>query len=198
MGDSTHSDGGRTLILILPKTFFDQSFLLPFDNSPSGFKVTNSYRFIANTLIEVTAGLPENTVMAATSLSAFDSFGKELEKKSLATEAKEVLALFRNMVVIVPTESMNALNEVDSMIALADRMGTTSCLDPVIVIHPKSAEKYRRAIASYYGTPAGKPRPSAQTFRVLEPAEAKVLLEVTFPEETRIVLTRTAAPFNIF
>ncbi len=199
MADSSRpGDDGKSLILVLPKTFFDQTFLLPNDSSAAGFKITNCYHFIANVVIEVTACLPENNVMAATSAKAFDEFSRGLRTKSLARGAEELLEVFRNLVVIIPTESMRGLGDMESMIALADRLHATSSLDPLVVANQDSLDNYRLEAAKYYGKNPKKFGPLDIPFKVFDPIETKGYLQAIFPQQSQDVLKKTGPPFNAF
>ena len=199
MPEPTHpGEEERSLILVLPGTFFDQTFLLPHDSSVAGFKVTNCYHFIANVIIEVTASLPENTVMAATSAKAFDAFSGELRKKSFASGAEDLLRVFRNLVVIIPTESMNALGDLESMIALADRLYATSSLSPLVVANQDGLDNFRTAAAKYYGKDPIRFGPQDIPFKILDPVETKGFLQAAYPQESADVLRKTESPFNMF
>lgn len=199
MSDQSHPESKeKRLILVLPKTFFDSTFLLPRDSTAFGFKVANCYHFIANLVIEVTAALPENNVMAATSKRAFDEFSRGLQKKNFIRSGKELLDVFQNMLVIVPTESMNALGDVDSMVALADRLYATSSLDPLVVVNPDSVENYRLAAATYYGKDPKRFGLVDIPFKLFDPVETKVHLQAIFRAESEEVLRRTSTPWNVF
>ncbi len=199
MADSSRPAGdGKSLILVLPGTFFHQTFLLPHDDTVAGFKVTNCYHFIANVIIEVTACLPESTFMAATSAKAFSEFSRKLRNGSFARGAEDLLRVFRNLVVVIPTESMNALGDMEAMIALADRLHATSSLDPLIVANQDSLDNYRTAAAKYYGKDQRRFVAQDIPFKILDPVETKGFLQAAYPQQSLDVLRKTAAPFNVF
>ena len=188
----------RRFKLVLPKTFFHQAFLAPHDASVKGFKVSNCYHFIANMVIEVTSCLPENTVMAATTKKAWDEFRTEVGKRGYAIGGRELLALFENLVVVIPTENWGDLKDHESVIALADRLYSTSSLDPLIVSHPDGITNFREAAAHYYGKEPGALNPLDIPFKIYDPIETKAHLQALFPQEAKEVLKKTLEPYNFF
>jgi hypothetical protein len=102
------------------------------------------------------------------------------------------------MVVIIPEASINALGDCESMIAIADRLNTSSSYEPVIVANAGSKENYRAAAAKFYGIDTRKLTALDMPFKVFDPHEAKIYLEAKFPAESAEVLKRTDPPFRIF
>jgi hypothetical protein len=188
----------RRLKLVLPKTFFDQAFLLPHDNSARGFKVSNCYHFIANLVIEVTSCLPENHLMAATTKKAWEDFATRIGGAEFIFGGKALLTLFQNMFVVVPTEEWGSLTEIDSVIALAHRLYETSSLDPILVVDPARMPNFRESAARYYGEDPTPGAPLDLPFKMYDPIEAKAYLQAVFPDQTKDVLRKTEAPWNVF
>jgi hypothetical protein len=191
------SHDGKGLVLVLPGTFFYRT-LVVMQGGPGSFKEQNCYHFIANLLIEVTAGLPENRQMAVTSRKAFDEFTAGLHGKPLVKGADELLEIFQNLVVIISTSSINALGDCESMIAIADRLNASSSYDPVIVANADGMDNYRAAAAKYYGIELAEFSSLDLPFKVFDPREAKVYLEAKFPQESVEVLKRTDPPYRMF
>jgi hypothetical protein len=188
----------RRLKLVLPKSFFDQTFLLPHDSSAHAFKVANCYHFIANLVIEVTSCLPENSLMAATTEKAWLEFSTAVGTRDYAVGGKELLALFKNMIVVVPTENWGPLSDHESVIALADRLYATSSLDPMIVTNEDSVQNYRDAAARYYGKDPKRMDPLGIPFKIYDPVETKAHLQAIFQLEATDVLKKTLPPYNVF
>ncbi|MCI4363544.1 MAG: hypothetical protein L3K13_04485 [Thermoplasmata archaeon] len=185
------------MVLVLPATFFHRTLLITHGGA-GAFKEQNCYHFIANLLIEVTAGLPENRQMAVTSERAFDELEASLVDRALVRGAPELLEIFRNLVVIISTASINALGDCESMIAIADRLNASSSYDPVIVANADGMENYRAAAAKYYGIDPKGFSSLDIPFKILDPREAKVYLEAKYPLESLEVLKRTDLPFRMF
>ena len=188
----------RRFKLVFPKTFFSQAFLLPYDSSARGFKVANCYHFIANIVIEVTSCLPENSIMCATTQAAWDEFGAEVSKRGYAVGGRELLSLFQNMIVVIPTDKWGPLGDTESVVALADRLYATSSLDPLIVAHPDGVQNYRHAAARYYGKTPESFNPLDIPFKIYDPIETKAHLQAIFPREAEDVLRKTQPPYNVF
>ncbi|HEY1198586.1 MAG TPA: hypothetical protein VGG32_07665 [Thermoplasmata archaeon] len=188
----------RRFKLVLPKTFFDQAFLVPHDSTVHGFKASNCYHFIANLVIEVTACLPENSLMAATTQRAWDEFSTKVRGRQFSLGGEGLLTVFQNLVVVIPTENWGALDDIESMIALADRLYATSSLDPLIVVNEESVNNYREAAARYYGKAPAQMNPLDVPFKIYNPIETKAHLQAIFPQEAKDVLKKTVPPYNIF
>jgi hypothetical protein len=198
MGDSASPvSQSKGVVLVLPATFFHRTLVVA-SGGVQGFKEQNCYHFIANLLIEVTAGLPENSQMAVTSKKAFDELTSSLDRKQLVRGADELLEIFRNLVVIIPTASINALGDCESMIAIADRLNASSSYDPVIIANADGMDNYRAAAAKYYRIDPARFSSLDMPFKILDPREAKVYLEAKFPQESAEVLRRTDPPFRMF
>jgi hypothetical protein len=188
----------RRLKLVLPKSFFDQTFLILPDATAHAFKVANCYHFIVNLVIEVTSCLPENSLMAATTEKAWAEFSRAIEKREYALGGKELLAIFKNMIVVVPTENWGPLSDHEAVIALADRLYATSSLDPMIVTNEDSVQNYREAAATYYGKEPKRMDPLEIPFKIYDPVETKAHLQAIFQVEATDVLKKTLPPYNVF
>lgn len=185
------------LKLVLPKTFFSQAFLGPFEATAKAFRDASSYHFIANLVIEVTSCRPENSVMAATTQKVWDEFSVHVRKHGFVVGGEAFLRLFENMMVIVPTDNWGKLNETDSVIALADRLYSISKLDPLLVVNDESVENFRRAAAAFYGKDPDHIGSLDIPFKIYNPAQTVAYLQATFPKESIDVLAKTDPPFNV-
>lgn len=195
---SSIDDRRRRLKFVLPKTFFHQAFLSPHDSSAAGFKRSNCYHFIANLVIEVTSCLPENNVMAATTDKAWEEFGRELTGASYVIGGRDLLTVFQNMFVVVRTVDWGNLNEADSVIALADRLYSTSSMDPIIVVDPDRMPNFRASAARFYGKDEKPGRQLDLPFKMYDPMETKAHLQAVFPEDAKAVLAKTPSEWNVF
>ncbi len=195
---TTADDRRRRLKLVLPKSFFHQAFLSPHDSSVAGFKRSNCYHFIANLVIEVTSCLPENNVMACTTDKAWEEFEGDLAGASYIIGGNDLLTVFHNMFVVVRTVDWGSLNESDSVIALADRLYSTSSMDPIIVVDPDRMPNFRASAARFYGKDEEPDKPLDIPFKMYDPMETKAHLQAVFSDETKAVVGRTLPPWNVF
>ncbi len=93
---------------------------------------------------------------------------------------------------------MGALGDIESMIALADRLYETSSLDPLIVVKSESIPNYREGAEKYYKVKPKHLGSWSVPFKIFDPIETKTYLQGVYPKESRDILGRTESPFNVF
>lgn len=192
------ADEDKRIILVLPKQFFVDAFLLERGSfSAIDFKEQNHYRFIANVIIDVSASYPEYDKMAVTSITALNEFNELLNRKQLSIGSNEILMILKGVTYIIDTASINKLDQQESMIAIADRLYASSDYDPVIVVNPAGRENYMEAASRYYRNNHGK-KSSTFPFKIYDPRQTKTFLEIRHPTECEEILKRTPEQYRIF
>ena len=191
------SDEDKRTILVLPKTFFVNAFFPDRSSNTVNFVEQNNYRFIANVIIEVSANLPEYQQVAITSKNALDSLKKLLNKKKLILQSHEIETILQGTIHIVNSESINRLNDQESMIAIADRLYESSDYDPIIVINPSSKSNYLQSYENYNRNNNGNSK-NNMPFKLFDPRETKRHLEELYPNESKKIIDSMREPFNVF
>ena len=191
------SDEDKRTILVLPKPFFVDAFFPDRSSNTVDFVEQNNYQFIANVIIEVSANLPEYQQVAITSKNALDSLKKLLNKKKLILQSHEIETILQGTIHIVNSDSINRLNDQESMIAIADRLYESSNYDPIIVINPSSKSNYLQSYDNYNTNNNGNSK-NNMPFKLFDPRETKIHLEETYPNESKRVNDSMREPFNVF
>lgn len=191
------TDGEKDLILILPKAFFTDAFLISRGTTANDFTEQNYYRFIANLIIEVSSALSENKNLAVTTSSAFNGFLEHLVEEDLALGSEELLKIFQGLIYIINDSSINKLGDLESMIAVGYRLHTSSDYEPAIIVRPSSRENYIDIATRYFGN-SGSQNQTIIPLKLYDPREAKAFLEARFPKERDLVLERTPPQSRIF
>ena len=191
------SDEDKRTILVLPKPFFVDAFFPDRSSNTVNFVEQNNYRFIANVIIEVSANLPEYQQVAITSKNALDSLKKLLNKKKLILQSHEIETILQGTIHIVNSDSINRLNDQESMIAIADRLYESSNYDPIIVINPSSKSNYLQSYENYNRNNNGNSK-NNMPFKLFDPRETKRHLEELYPNESKKIIDSMREPFNVF
>ncbi|MCL4356466.1 MAG: hypothetical protein M1460_01170 [Candidatus Thermoplasmatota archaeon] len=191
------SDEDKRTILVLPKPFFVDAFFPDRSSNTVNFVEQNNYRFIANVIIEVSANLPEYQQVAITSKNALDSLKKLLNKKKLILQSHEIETILQGTIHIVNSDSINRLNDQESMIAIADRLYESSDYDPIIVINPSSKSNYLQSYENYNRNNNGNSK-NNMPFKLFDPRETKRHLEELYPNESKKIIDSMREPFNVF
>ena len=191
------SDEDKRTILVLPKPFFVDAFFPDRSSNTVDFVEQNNYQFIANVIIEVSANLPEYQQVAITSKNALDSLKKLLNKKKLILQSNEIETILQGTIHIVNSESINRLNDQESMIAIADRLYESSNYDPIIVINPSSKSNYLQSYENYNRNNNGNSK-NNMPFKLFDPRETKRHLEELYPNESKKIIDSMREPFNVF
>lgn len=190
----------KELILVLPNTFFHNSFRA-FDGYEQGDMDKLKYcRFVANLIIELSSVLPENKYIAATSSKAFGEFATKLEsdKEEFFLASEDLIGLFERMIYIISEESINKLSDEESMIAIADRLYSASNYEPIIIVNGESRHNFLKAAQTYYRL-SGNVELVADNipFKLYDPHEAKAFLEGRYSVECKKVIERTRTELRV-
>jgi hypothetical protein len=186
----------RKTILVLSKQFFVDTFLSERGTNVNDFIEQNHYLFIANLTVEMWASLPDNGPVATTTSKAMDDFRNLLIRKQLNLTLDEILRILKGPMYVIEDESINRLNDRESMIAIADRLYVSSNYDPIIVINPSTRENYKTAVKDYYKN--NDPIRDSPPFKIYDPRKAKAFLEAKFPYESSQVIRRTKEQNQVF
>ena len=156
-----------------------------------------SSKVIANVIINVSASFPGYKKMAVTSITALNEFNDILRRKQLSIGSDEIIMILKELTYTVDTPSINNLSSHESMIAIADKLYSSSDYDPVIVVNPAGRENYTEAASRYYQNNHGKEL-SPLPFKIYDPRQTKTFLETIYPDECEEILKRTPKQNLVF
>lgn len=129
----------KDTVLVLCQTFFHTAFRSEDFGGMNATKFRKfvQSRFIADFIIERGSEIPEGEYRVFTSMKIFDSFCEKLESVSRAPEVFEYINILKSLIHVVPTESINRLDEGGGIIVIADILANRSHFVPVVVTDRK-------------------------------------------------------------
>ncbi len=189
----------RKSILVLHHTFFHDAFRYYPNYSMENYEGLKHTRFIARYIIEVGSEIPESEYQAITSKRVLDEFGEKFKSSLKTAGAIKFLEIMSGLIFYVNDVAINSLNLDEGVIAIADKLFSTSPVEyePVLIVNPSAKNNLVKKVLKFYQATLGKKFTDKNIpFLILDSKEAVLFLEARYPQICDSVKDRMkSAPF---